>query len=405
MNRFSLLCAALCVLLFAAATRAEEKTPNQEAIVKANNLFTLSLYAKLRSEKGNLFFSPYSIADALAMTAAGARGETLAEMNKTLHLPEDQARTNAGFRELIKTINGNGKERKFQLSTANALWGQKGFNFLPSFEKTAVDDYHAALREVDFAEETEKSRLAINQWVEEQTKNKIKDLIPARAVDETTRLVLTNAIYFKAAWADEFREDDTKKEDFKLPGDKKIADVPFMHKTHDLNYFEGVDFQGLEIPYEYHQLQMVVLLPKKTAGLEACEKELTAENLAKWESYSKVHHVDLALPKFKFTASFKLKPVLMEMGMKQAFTAQADFSGISKSEGLMIDNVLHKAFVDVHEKGTEAAAATAVVVNRSAPPPRPKATFRADHPFIFFIRETQTGTILFMGRVTDPLPK
>jgi len=180
MNRLSPLCAALCMLLFAAATRAEEKTPNQEAIVKANNLFTLSLYAKLRSEKGNLFFSPYSIADALAMTAAGARGETLAEMNKTLHLPEDQARTNAGFRELIKTINGNGKERKFQLSTANALWGQKGFNFLPSFEKTAVDDYHAALKEVDFIKETDKARLAINQWVEEQTKNKIKDLIPAR---------------------------------------------------------------------------------------------------------------------------------------------------------------------------------------------------------------------------------
>jgi serpin B len=393
------------MLLFAAATRAEEKTPNQEAIVKANNLFTLSLYAKLRSEKGNLFFSPYSIADALAMTAAGARGETLMEMTKTLHLPEDQTHTNAGFRELIKTINGNGKERKFQLSTANALWGQKGFNFLPSFEKTAVDDYHAALKEVDFIKETDKARLAINQWVEEQTKNKIKDLIPAGAVDETTRLVLTNAIYFKAAWAHEFREADTKKEDFKLPGDKKIADVPFMHKTRDLNYFEGGDFQGLEIPYEDHQLQMVVLLPKETAGLEECEKELTAENLAKLEATRKVHQVDLALPKFKFTASFKLKPVLTEMGMKQAFTAQADFSGISKSKGLMIDDVLHKAFVDVHEKGTEAAAATAVVVKPSEPPPRPKATFRADHPFIFLIRETQTGTILFMGRVTDPLPK
>jgi serpin B len=168
------------MLVFAAATRAKEKTRNQEAIVKANNLFTLSLYAKVRSEKGNLFFSPYSIADALAMTAAGARGETLTEMNKTLHLPEDQARTNAGFRELINTINGSGKERTFQLNTANALWGQKGFNFLPSFKKTAVDDYHAALMEVDFAQETEKARLAINQWVEEQTKNKIKDLIPAR---------------------------------------------------------------------------------------------------------------------------------------------------------------------------------------------------------------------------------
>jgi serpin B len=405
MKHFPLLSVAMLAGLPLAAGAAEEKTSYQDAVVKANNAFTFSLYAKLRSEKGNLFFSPYSISDALAMTAVGARGDTLTQMNDTLHLPQDSAKTNAGFRELIKAVNGDAKERKFQLSTANALWGQKGYNFLPSFEKAAVDDYHAALKEVDFAKETEKSRLAINQWVEEQTKEKIKDLIPQGAVDGSTRLVLTNAIYFKTSWADAFNEKATKNENFLLPGDKKIADVPFMHKTENLSYVEGDDFQAVEIPYEQYQLSMVVVLPKKADGLDGLEKDLTADNLAKWRQAQKLHEVQLALPKFKFTASFKLKPVLMDMGMKLAFTERADFSGISKSEGLMIADVLHKAFVDVHEKGTEAAAATAVIVKLSAPEKHPEAKFRADHPFVFLIRENKTGAILFMGRVTDPLAK
>jgi serine protease inhibitor len=340
------------------------------------------------------------------MTAAGARGDTLTAMNKTLHLPQDSAKVNAGFQELIKTLNGNEKERKYQLSVANALWGQKGYNFLPSFEKTAVDDYHAMLKELDFAKEAEKARQTINQWVEEQTKDKIKELLKPGIPDPSTRLVLTNAIYFKSAWQNEFNEKVTHKGDFLLPGDKKIADVPLMHQVHEYGLFEGDSFQMLELPYEQHQLSMLILLPQKADGLADLEKDLSAENLAKWRAKQTGRHVDLTLPKFKVTAEFKLKPTLSDMGMGIAFSDRADFSGISKSEGLTIAEVVHKAYVDVNEKGTEAAAATAVIIRPTAAlQPKPKATFKADHPFVFLLRDNATGSILFMGRVTDPLAK
>jgi serpin B len=217
---------------------------------------------------------------------------------------------------------------------------------------------------------------------------------------------LTNAIYFKSAWHNEFNDKATQKGEFLLPGDKKIANVPFMHQTHDYGLFDGDTFQVLDLPYERHQLSMVIALPKKMDGLADLEKELTADNLAKWRAKQSPHQVDVTLPKFKVTAEFKLKPTLSDMGMAIAFTGQADFSGISKSEGLMIADVIHKAYVDVNEQGTEAAAATAVIIApTAAPPPKPKATFKADHPFVFLIRDNATGSILFMGRVTDPLAK
>jgi serpin B len=406
MKRILHLPAILMTPLLFADLRAEEPKTNQAAVVQSNNDFALALYAKLSQEKGNLFFSPYSISDALAMTAAGARGDTLTAMNKTLHLPQDSAKVNVGFRELIKTLNGNEKERKYQLSVANALWGQKGYNFLPSFEKTAVDDYHAMLKELEFAKETEKARQTINHWVEEQTKDKIKELLKPGILKEDTRLVLTNAIYFKSAWQHDFNEKATQKGDFLLGGDKKIADVPFMHQVQDFGLFEEDGLQVLELPYEHHQLSMVIILPNKAGAPADLEKALTAENLAKWRAKQTPHQVDLTLPKFKVTAEFKLKPTLSDMGMGVAFSDRADFSGISKSEGLTIDEVVHKAYVDVNEKGTEAAAATAVIARpTSLPPPKPKATFKADHPFVFLIRENATGSILFMGRVTDPLAK
>lgn len=383
----------------------EEPKTGRNAVVKGNNAFAFDLYAKLREKDGgNLFFSPMSISSAFGMCSAGARGETLKEMEKALHFDLEQDKLHPAYAELLKQLNGAGRKRSFQLTVANALWGQKDYGFRPEYLNLTKDNYGAGLHEVDFIGNANGARKTINQWVEKETKDKIKDLIPEGAVDDLTRLVLTNAIYFKASWAHQFSESSTKKESFKLPGGKKIDDVPLMRQNHDFRYYEGDTFQLLELPYEAHELSMLVLLPKKVDGLPELEKALTASKLEEWAGKMKIHDVDTTLPKFKFTSEFRLNDSLAQLGMKLAFTPNAaDFSGMATGQKLYISAALHKAFVDVHEKGTEAAAATGLVVGTtSLPPPRPKAVFRADHPFVFAIRENSTGSVLFLGRVTNP---
>jgi serpin B len=372
-------------------------------VARGNNQFAFELYAKLREKDGNLFFSPYSLETALAMTSAGARGETLEQMNKTLHFTLNQERLHPAFAALIKRINGDDKKRGYQLSTANALWGQKDYGFLPEFLKLTKEHYGAGLNEVDFAGATEKARKTINTWVEKETKDKIKDLIKEGVLDSDTRLVLTNAIYFKGDWASQFKKNLTKDAPFNLGADKKVQ-VPMMHQEGKFKYLAGDDFQALEMPYVGKELTMVVLLPKKVDGLADLEKTLTADKLAVW--LTKIHEsdVDVTLPKFKVTAEFQLKKELSEMGMPLAFRRGADFSGMDgKKDNLFIGEVVHKAFVDVNEEGTEAAAATAVVVAKSDDgPERQLPVFRADHPFVFLIRDTRTESILFLGRVSNP---
>jgi serpin B len=374
--------------------------PDVPAVVEGNTRFALDLYGRLRAREGNLFFSPYSISAALAMTSAGARGETADEMAKVLHLSLGAEKLAAAEGALDKQINGEGQKRGYQLRTANALWGQKGFAFRPDFLKLTKDGYEAPLREVDFAGATEEARKTINAWVEKQTEDKIKDLLKKGVLNVNTRLVLTNAIYFKGDWQLQFKKDWTRDGPFKVGGDKTVQ-VPFMNQTERFGYLDAPGLQLLEMPYAGKELSMVVLLPKKADGLAALEKDLTVANLERWLKGAREQKVAVSLPRFKLTAEFDLNKVLSEMGMPSAFGPSADFSGMGGSKGeLYLSAVVHKAFVDVNEQGTEAAAATAVVVDARSAPVVP--VFRADHPFVFLIRDKRSGSVLFLGRLASP---
>jgi serpin B len=368
---------------------------------EANNAFAADLYGKLCGEEGNLFFSPNSIETALVMTYAGAKGQTADQMAKVLHLP-GKGDMHKAFGDLLKDLNAekgaDGKPRAFQLSVANALWGQKGFEFLPDFLGLVKENYGAGLSDLDFAKDTEGSRKTINAWVEKQTQDKIKDLLAPGVLTADTRLVLTNAIYFKGKWADPFKKADTKNEPFHLSGGKDI-NAPMMNRVDKTWYRETADYQAVELPYEGGELSMIIILPKKADGLAAVEKTVTPKMLNKDMADFAVEEVILSLPKFKTTSEFGLGDTLAALGMKDAFSAStADFSGLDGKQDLFISAVVHKAFVDVNEEGTEAAAATAVVTKNGHEP----HVFRADHPFLFLIRHEKTGAILFMGRVADP---
>jgi serpin B len=400
--------ACICAVALAAfggvgtAHQPQAPHPDVASVVKGNDAFAVDLYQQLATKDGNLFFSPYSISNALAMTYAGARGNTAAEIQKTLHFTLGQDKLHPAFADLIKKISGNGQPRKYQLTVANRLWGQKDYGFHADFLKLTQTHYGAGLKEVDFIGATEAARQAINAWVEEQTKDKIKELLQPDVLSVDTRLVLTNAIYFKAAWLREFNEKATAPGKFLLPGNKDVQ-VPLMHLTTDAGYYDGGSFALLDLPYEDNQLSMVVVLPKEVDGLPALAKSLTSAKLGEWLSKRAYRPVDVTLPKFKFTSQFRLKGALTALGMKTPFSGAADFSGMTTRDNLFISDVIHKAFVDVHEKGTEAAAATAVILDKKKGGPLDEpVTFRADHPFVFLIRDNQTGSILFLGRLARP---
>ncbi len=394
---------------FGADTPAARET-TEEVVVEGNNRFALELYAKLREEEGNLFFSPYSISAALAMTYAGARGETEAQMAKVLHFPafpveksvRDQERFHSEFGAIIKDLNARGEKGSYELSVANALWGQKGYVLLEEFLELVRSNYGGGFNEVDFVTAAESARRIINTWVEKETRDKIKNLIGKGVLTPLTRLVLTNAIYFKGNWARQFKEEDTKEAAFTLLSGEKV-DSLMMNQTAEFGYIETEDFQGLELPYVDNELSMIILLPKETDGLIGFEKSLTTENLSQWLAGLRKCKVIVSIPKFKMTNQFGLADVLRQMGMTDAFVpAAADFSGMNGKRDLFISAVIHKAFVDVNEEGTEAAAATGVVVGVTAVGPKEIPVFRADHPFLFLIRDNDSGSILFIGRMMNP---
>jgi serpin B len=398
--KFSIVVGLAAALLLGSLSGAGDK-PKANPVVKGNSAFAFDLYAHLAGEKGNLFFSPYSISTALAMTYAGAREQTATEMAQTLHFPLNQQELHPAFARLLKEMDGKNKNRPFEMHVANALWGQKGYGFLKEFLEVTKANYGAGLREVDFVKDADSARLTINRWVEEQTNDKVKDLIGPRILDADTRLVLTNAIYYKAPWQTPFSEGRTQSEQFQVAADQKVM-TPTMHLASDFKYLDGGNFQMLDMPYKGHDQSMVVLLPKKADSLAELEKTLTAQNLESWLTKGRERQVEVALPKFKFTQAFELNKKLAAMGMPLAFSDKADFSGIDGRKDLYISNVIHKAFVDVHEKGTEAAAATAVGIAKLSAPPQPAVKFQADHPFVFVIRDNGTGSILFLGRVVNP---
>jgi len=377
---------------------ARSQEADVSAVVKGDNEFAFDLYGRLRHHDGNLFFSPNSISTALAMTYAGARGDTADEMARALHFTLPPEQLHPAFGALVRELNGAGRKRGYQLSVANALWGRKGYGFKDDFLRLARANYGGGLREVDFARNAEGARKEINSWVEKQTREKIKDLLKPSDVTPGTPLILTNAIYFKGDWLSPFKKEQTRDEPFAIGGGTRVT-ARMMHQTAKFRYHDSGTTQVLELPYAGKELSMVVLLPKAVEGLADLESSLTADRVAGWLSRLREQEVVVSLPRFQTTAEFRLRDQLSALGMRRAFT-NADFSGITDKEGLSISDVIHKAFVDVNEEGTEAAAATAVISRGLSPSKQP--VFRADHPFVFLIRDTRHGSVLFLGRVVNP---
>jgi serpin B len=402
----------------------DEKTPDVEVtapagaadadstldVAGANNRFAFDLYSRLANDPANagsnIFFSPFSISSALAITYEGANGKTADEIRSVFHFPANDTRLRTGYSDLNAGINSG--DTSYSLQTANALWAEKTYPFLPGYTSSAERYFGANTTNLDFKTQPEQSRLIINKWVEDKTRQKIKDLLPAGVIDPATRLVITNAIYFKGEWVRQFDKNKTTNADFMTDSGKAVQ-VPMMQRTDELaiyRYAEDNSFQMLSMPYAHSggkELSMTVLLPKGN-NLSATESVITATGLTGLQKNASSRRVMVYFPKFTLDTQYSLPDTLMVMGMPTAFTENADFSGMDGSKDLFIGDVIHKAFVDVNEEGTEAAAATGVVMLLAAAPgtEHPVPVFRADHPFIFFIQDDETGAILFMGRVVNP---
>ncbi|MDD5382816.1 MAG: serpin family protein [Candidatus Margulisbacteria bacterium] len=365
------------------------------------NSFSFNLYQELKDEPGNLFFSPYGVYTALSMAYAGASGETARQMAGTLNLGPSADKDHQELGRLINQLNT--PKESYKLTAANALWGQRGYKFLKPFLSILKDRYRSELNQADFMRNPEESRKTINRWVEKQTDKKIKDLLVPASVNKLTRLILINAIYFKAAWHEKFEKEATRDEAFYLSSDEKTI-VPMMKQTEEFEYYENAKLQMLQLPYKHYDLAMLIILPKERAGLASLEQNLKSEELNRWLKELERKEVIISLPRFKTTSTFSLQDILPVMGMKDAFSVDnADFSGMTGKRDIFISDVIHKAYVDVNEDGTEAAAATAVLMAESmAPRPEEPKVFKADHPFIFLIRDNNSGTILFFGRIVNP---
>lgn len=343
---------------------------------------------------------------ALAMTYAGVAGETESEMARVLcfQMPNDQV--HEGMRQLRSDWMSPSAEQGIKLNLANRLWGQTGARFLERFLQVSREIYGAELERLNF-DEPENAARTINGWIEEQTENRITDLVSANTLSPDTQLVLTNAVYFHGIWSEVFKEENTQVADFHVSAIETVQ-VQMMHRWDKFRYAATDDLQILELPYGDGSLSMILLLPTDTDGLTDLEPALTPRNIKRWlEKIESKKEVKVYLPKFKTTCEFEMARILKSMGMNSAFDPDtADFSAMTADEGLYISEVIHKAFIDVNEEGTEAAAATAVTMYASAMPlsdPDEPPTFRADHPFVFLIRDNRSGSLLFLGRVKNPL--
>ncbi len=379
--------------------------PALGGLVAANTEFACDLHRALGAgEPGNLFASPYSVSSALLMTYAGARSGTATAMARTLHVDALGDGVHALAAELFDQLAsraGAGADRgePFQLEVANALWGQSGLEFLPSFLDRLEDDHAAGIRTVDFRADPERARGEINAAVREATRGRIADLLQPRDVTEDTSLVLTNAIWFKASWSEAFPADRTAPGTFRR-ADGTTVEAPFLATTRTFAYGAGDGVQAVELPYVGEEVAMLVLLPDE-GGLAGLEEGLTAERLGAIVAGLGRARVDLALPRFECRSRASLRGALSELGMAEAFTDGADFSGMTGRPDLRIGEVIHQSFVTVDEKGTEAAAATAVLMGPTGMAPR-TVTMKVDRPFLFLIRDRKTGAVLFLGRIADP---
>uniref|UniRef100_UPI00398E4A9E leukocyte elastase inhibitor-like n=1 Tax=Pristiophorus japonicus TaxID=55135 RepID=UPI00398E4A9E len=372
-------------------------------LTEANNIFALDLYKKLGEENRmeNIFFSPLSVAAALAVVYLGAGGSTAAQMAKVLHFGRVE-NTHSEFQRLQSALNKLGSS--YLLKMANGLYREKAFDFHSDYLQSISKFYQAELTTVNFAEGPEEARIQINTWVEGQTEGKIQNLLAQGTIDEQSKLVLVNAIYFKGNWEMKFDEEDTEERPFRLTEDEsKPVKMMYQKGTFNTTYIEDLATNILELPYIQNELSMLILLPNEISGLEELEKQLTYDKLLKWTSAEKLDPSEIVvyLPRFKLEASYDLESTLATMGMSEAFDAtSADFSGMTGASELSLSKLVHKSFVEVNEEGTEAAGSTEATM-----------TFRclsfaeefiADHPFLFFIRHNKTQSILFFGRLSCP---
>ncbi|MFX1474982.1 MAG: serpin family protein [Promethearchaeota archaeon] len=375
-------------------------TSNLKHIVEATNAFTIDLYNVLREFGGNLFISPWNIATAFAQVYAGAKGNTETQIAKVLRFKLTQRQTHDAFGAIIENLQASEREGSHQLSVANALWLKHGLQLKPEFQAVLKNSYKTTVDIVDFRH-AEEAANTINAWASKQTRGKIPEIIHSDMISVLTRLVLASAIYFKGFWVQPFEKDRTQEAPFTLLNGESVQ-VPLMHQVKRFNYMETQLVQALELPYLGDRLSMVVLLPQADDGLPELERKLSPMNLTAWLGQMVKQKVNIFLPRFTVTSEFELNEHLETLGMTDAFsTATANFSGITPTEDLYISLAIHKAFIEVDEEGTTAAAVTAVVM---APKglPAPIPIFRCDHPFLFLIRDTRTGTILFIGRVINP---
>lgn len=372
-------------------------------LVEANTAFALDLFNQLKTDSSNLFFSPYGVSTTLALTYAGARGQTGKQMCNVLHFTNVQdAPSHFGLlqRHLIEV----GWQKGVELSIANALWIEQSYSFLPAFLSMATGPDEASMNQADFKTGAEAARARINAWVARQTRDKIQNILPPGCIDEDTRMVLANAIYFKGLWDVPFEKTRTANQPFHISPTNQL-DVPLMHKTAIVGYTENSDFQAVAMSYQ-GGLDMMVFLPRQFYDCARLESSLTPTFVSTTLLDLHAQEVEIFLPRFKLESTFRLNDVLSRMGMPNAFGTWADFSGIDGTTNLYISEIFHRSWCEVTEEGTEAVATTAIDVlagrGMRQPPPPPPPIFRADHPFVFFIRDSQSGSILFLGRLAHP---
>ncbi|MFP4402322.1 MAG: serpin family protein [Candidatus Nanoarchaeia archaeon] len=395
---------------------ADDSNSSQEGVeevVRANNAFPFNLYYELdKEEDGNLFFSPYSIFAALAITYEGANGQTAEEMREVFDFPDTEI-LRSNFAAIYNTINQN--QENYELKTSNALWAQQDYEFLDDYTTTISRYYGGETTNLDFRDQAEESRKTINSYVESETEGKIKNLFPENSLNSAL-LVITNAIYFKGDWREKFDESNTREEEFKVNSNTTVmADMMHLDPAENsrFNYADLEQLQILELPYKGEEVSMLILLPKQgefynyesqereTLNYTLEDIELSQEKLNEYKSaMEETEFSSISIPKFEFNTKYQMKELLTNLGMPLAFTEGADFSSMDGTTTLYIDKVIHQAFVSVNEEGTEAAAATGVVMVQDLV--AMSNTFRADHPFIFVIQHKETDSILFMGRVVDP---
>ncbi len=372
-------------------------TSDSTALTHGNTQFAFDLYQQLRSTSGNLFSSPFSISSVLAMALAGARETTERQMQRILHLPLKQERLHPAVADLGRQVRANEEEEGIVLKIANSLWPHQGCALREAFLDLTRRYYGASIIPIDYGDPTTASA-TINRWVEDHTEGKIKGLISSKHLDSSTRLILVNVVCFLGSWASRFPEEETQAAPFWVTPQEEVS-VSMMAQTEAFGYRAEQDLQILDLPYAGKRLSMLLLLPREADGLARLEESLSLPNLERWSQLRSLR-VSVFLPRFKFRLSFDLSVPLKSMGMTDPFSAGANFSGMDPKP-LFVSKVLHQAWVDVSEQGTAAAAATAVMMSRGMPSAPP--VFRADHPFLFLIRDNSTGSVLFMGRVANPV--